>query len=655
MSETLNRRILVIDDNESIHRDFRKILSPARDATALVEAEAALFGSGGGSPAPITYELESALQGEAGADMVRRAVAARRPFALAFVDMRMPPGIDGVETVERIWKADPNVQIVICTAYSDYTSEELVSRLGHSDQLLFLRKPFDNAEVCLMANGLTAKWNLARQARLRMAELEVLAQERTAKLSQEISERRAAEERMRHMAMHDSLTGLHNRPFLLEHLRRCVDRQHREPEYRFGLLFMDLDNFKQINDSLGHDIGDEVLIAVAQRLTDAVRGVDTVVHIGSDTTARVGGDEFIVLLDGLARGSDAVVVADRIQQRLASPLDVRGHSVTMSASIGIAVCEKPCERPEDILRDADAAMYRAKGTGKARYSIYDDRLHAEAAARMHLESELRRAVEENQFSLVYEPIVTSDLTGLIGFEALLRWKHPERGLLPPGAFLQLAEETGLIIPIGHWVLREACRQLREWSDRLRARRLSVSVNLSRRQILEAGLHSYVDEVLRQTRLDASRLNLEITESAIMEGTTGQDRGFGGPRMEAVADVLRRLKSLGVGIHMDDFGTGLSSLSCLHQFPIDVLKIDRSFIMNMNGRPQLAALVNAVLTLAHNLKIAVIAEGVESVEQLTKLRALGCEYIQGYHVSESLTAADAAAMIVSGPRWVSKAA
>ncbi|MFM9996155.1 MAG: putative bifunctional diguanylate cyclase/phosphodiesterase [Phycisphaerales bacterium] len=641
----MNRRILIIDDNEAIHADFRKILCVTRESAELADAESKLFGAAATRKhVPVDYDLASALQGQAGVDMVKKAVEENRPYALAFVDMRMPPGIDGVETVERLWKVDPNVQVVICTAYSDYSWEELVDRLGQSDQLLFLRKPFDNAEVCLMAGGLTSKWNLARQARMRMAELEVLAEERTAKLSLEIAERRAAEERLRHMAMHDSLTGLHNRPYLVEHLRKCLERQRREPTYLFALLFMDLDNFKLINDSLGHDTGDEALVSTARRVLDALRSTDTLVHANTDTTARVGGDEFIVLLDGVARPSDAMVIAERIQQRLAPPFELRGHSVRLSASIGIAVVDRAYERPEDILRDADAAMYRAKGLGKAQYSMFDDRLHAEALARLKLENDLRKAVDEHEFRLVYEPIVTTDTAGLIGFEALIRWQHPERGLVKPGDFIPAAEEMGLIVPMGHWVIREACRQLRAWTDaNPHQKRLSISVNLSKRQVTEPGLCEFVETTLKETGLEGERLNLEVTETAIMA------------RMEPVAEVLRRLKLLGVKIHMDDFGTGLSSLSCLHQFPIDVLKIDRSFIMNMTGRPQLAALVNAVLTLASNLNITVIAEGVETIEQLTQLRALGCQYIQGYHVSESLDAVAAGAMIAEGPRFRAAAA
>jgi len=644
MSETgANRRILVIDDNETIHQDFRKILTPPRGPADLEAAEKVLFGRRATDAERIEYEIDGATQGREGVEMVRRAREEGRPYALAFVDVRMPPGIDGLETVEQLWKADPDVQVVICTAYPDYTSEDLVRRLGCTDRLLLLRKPFDSAEVCLLAAGLTTKWNLARQAALRMSELERLAEEQTSALRQEVAERRAAEERMRHMAMHDSLTGLPNRAYLMRRMQQCIDRRKREPGYRFAVLFLDLDNFKLINDSLGHDTGDELLIAIARRLTSAVRGLDSVVHIAEDTTARLGGDEFIVLLDGLRKASDAVIVADRIQQRLSEPFNLRGHEVVVSTSIGIAVVERDYERPEDVLRDADTAMYRAKSAGKARHAIFDERLHSEALARLRLENDLRRAVEEGQFRLVYEPIVTTAGGEVMGFEALLRWRHPERGVVPPAEFITAVEETGLIVPLGYWVLRSACTQLSRWRERFPERpELSVSVNLSKRQVVEPGLVAEVARILEETGVKGERLNLEITESAVME------------RVDAVAEVLHELKRLGVQLHMDDFGTGLSSLSALHQFPIDVLKIDRSFIVNMGQNRQFAAVVHAVLTLAREMGMRVIAEGVETPEQLAQLLALGCDYIQGFHVSESLSPEQATALIGEGLRWARKA-
>ncbi len=641
----MNRRILVIDDNEAIHQDFRKILLAPRVSAELAEAEAALFGEGGPAGAAakaseaIEYEIDSAMQGEEGVRMVREAREAGRPYAMAFVDMRMRPGIDGLETVERLWREDPDVQVVICSAYSDYSSEDLVRRLGHSDRLLFLRKPFDNAEVSLLAAGLTTKWNLGRQAAMRMSELERLAAEQTSALRQEVAERRAAEERLRHMALHDALTGLPNRAYLMRRLQACIERRKRDDQYRFAVLFLDLDNFKLINDSLGHDTGDELLVAIAQRLTSAVRTLDSVVHIAEDTTARLGGDEFIVLLDGLKRASDAVVVAERIQQRLSQSFDLRGHDVAVSVSIGIAVVEQPYERPEDILRDADTAMYRAKSAGKARHAIFDERLHAEALARLKLENDLRRGMEEGQFRLVYEPIVTTRSGDVIGFEALLRWQHPERGLVHPVDFIGALEETGLIVPLGYWVVREACRQLNEWRRAVPQRRdLAVSVNLSKRQVVEPGLVAEIARILEETGTPGSALNLEITESAVME------------RMDLMSSVLRDLKALGVQLHLDDFGTGLSSLSCLHQFPIDVLKIDRSFITSMGENRQFAAVVHAVLTLAQELNLRVVAEGVETSGQLAQLLNLGCEYIQGFHVSESLDANEAAELIRAGLGW-----
>ncbi len=643
MSDAMNRRILIIDDNESIHKDYRKILCAAREDSGVAEAESILFGRRETDQKQIEYQLDSAMQGQEGVDTIKAAFDAGTPYALAFVDMRMPPGIDGVETIEQIWKHDPEIQVVICSAYTDYSSEALVERLGHTDRLLFLRKPFDNAEVCLMACGLTTKWNLARQARLRMDQLEAIAAERTSSLRAEIAERRAAENRLRHMALHDSLTGLHNREYLTDQLRRCIERQKRNDDYRFAVLFLDLDNFKLINDSLGHDIGDELLVSLAQRLTAAVRSADTVASGIEDTTARLGGDEFIVLLDGLRRTTDAVVIAERIQQQLTPPFALRGHDVTVTASIGIALSDRIYERPDEILRDADTAMYRAKASGKARHATFDERLHSEALKRLQLENDLRRAVDASQFRLVYEPIVTTSTAEIIGFEALIRWDHPERGVVFPAEFIPAAEEMGIIVPIGRWVLREACEQLRAWTELCRRDDFCISVNLSKRQILEPGLFSDIEQALKETGIPGKRVNLEITESEVMG------------KLDPVAQILRNIKTLGVGLHMDDFGTGLSSLSCLHQFPIDVLKIDRSFIMNMTGKPQFAALVYAVLTLAKNLKMEVIAEGVETADQLAQLIALGCDYIQGYHVSRSLSAEQVGQMLTNGLRWPKAAA
>lgn len=628
MTEPPNHRLLVISQDEAAFQGYaaalgRRVPRPAADDAAP----------------PAGFDAEWAPWGEDAVAAVAAAVAAGTPYAVVFIEAPAAPPSAVVETIQRIWASDPDVQAVVWAPRSGDIPGLLLERLGSTDRLMFLRRPFAAAEVRQAACALAAKWNLAREAHLRRAELESLASERTASLRAEVQERRASEEQFRRMAMHDPLTGLPNRAHILDRLRRCIARQKRQPSYRFALLFLDLDSFKTVNDTLGHDAGDALLVAIARRTGAAIRTLDSVAHFVEDTTARLGGDEFVVLLDGLRRSTDAVIVAERIQQRLAEPFDLSGYQVAVTASIGIAVAERPYERPEEVLRDADAAMYRAKSSGKARYATFDQKLHDDGLARLKLENELRRAVDEGQFRLVYEPIVATETAGLIGFEALIRWDHPDRGTVSPAEFLPVAEETGLIIPIGRWVLNEACRQLRAWTDQCPdSRAITMSVNLSRRQVMEPALPAAVERVLRDHRIEGRRLVLDIAESAMME------------RFEAITGALHELRALGVSLHMDDFGTGFSTLNCLHTFPIDALKVDRSFIENMAARQQLAALLHAVLSLAQSLNIRVIAEGVETAEQLALLLALGCDCIQGYHISKTLSADEAGKLLTGGIRW-----
>jgi len=582
MIEQHNNRILVIDDNSSIHEDFRNILCGRAVDDELEDIESMMFGQVSTDVTRVIFEVDSANQGEEGAEMVRRACEEGRPYALAFVDMRMPPGIDGVETIKLIWEVDDEIQIVICTAYSDYSADDLVEQLGFSDRLMYLRKPFDSAEVSLISCGLTTKWVQGRQARLHTNELERLVSQKTEELQVEVDQRRTAQDRLAHAAMHDALTGLPNRALLLERLGECLEHQKREEGYKFSVLFLDLDNFKLINDSLGHDVGDELLKAIALRLRQALRPLDTVSHGPNETTARLGGDEFVVLLDGVMRETDAVLVAERIHQQLTDPFNLQGHEVTITASIGIAVTNYDYDRPEEILRDADTAMYRAKEGGKARYATFDKSLHTKALARLSLENELRRAIEEDQFILEYQPIVSTDTASVFGFEALIRWQHPERGLVPPGEFIGVAEETGLILPIGHWVIEEACRQMARWRDAAPdAPGVAVGINLSKRQLTDPGIIPMIKDALHRNGLEPEQMHIEVTETTVVSD------------LDRVASILSEMKQLGVMIYMDDFGTGLSSLSCLHQLPFDVLKIDRSFIMNMNQNREFAAIIHAI--------------------------------------------------------------
>ncbi len=443
----------------------------------------------------------------------------------------------------------------------------------------------------------------------------------------EVTERKHVEEQLRRNAFHDSLTGLPNRLLFMERLRQTVDRAKQDSSYHFAVLFLDLDRFKVINDSLGHMIGDQLLITIARRL-------EACLHAG-DTVARLGGDEFTILLENIRQDSDATKVAERVQQALSKPFTLGGHEVFTSASIGITLSSTHFDRPEDLLRGADIAMYRAKAQGKACHEVFDTDMHTHVVTLMQLENDLRRAVERQEFELYYQPIVALASGRIVGFEALLRWHHPEQGIVSPATFVPIAEETGLIIPLGQWVLREACRQLKQWQTEFpHEPPLTVSVNLSSRQFSQPSLIGQIQQILRDTGVDAHCLKLEITESAIMENT------------ESAMDMLLQLKAMGIQLSVDDFGTGYSSLGYLYRFPMDLLKIDQSFVSRVDVDGEKLELVRTIITLAWNLGMDVIAEGVETPKQLAQLKALKCEYAQGYLFSKPLSKTDAARLIQS---------
>jgi diguanylate cyclase (GGDEF)-like protein/PAS domain S-box-containing protein len=432
----------------------------------------------------------------------------------------------------------------------------------------------------------------------------------------DITARKAAEARLERSALYDGLTGLPNRVLLMDRLRRALERAKRHADYQFATLFLDFDRFKMVNDSLGHMIGDQLLVGIAQRLAGCVRTEDTV--------ARLGGDEFVVLVDYIADVGDAVLVAERIQRALGDPFDLSGYEVFTSVSIGIALSMTGYDEPETVLRDADIAMYRAKSGGRARYELFDSEMHARAVALLRLETDLRRAIEREEFEIHYQPIVALDGGRITGFEALVRWRHPQRGLVSPGEFLPVAEETGLIAQIDWWVLRRACRQLAAWHAQFPSEPpLSMSVNLSSRDFSRPDLADRIEQELRAAALDGRSLRLEITESAIMEHS------------DVAAGMFDRLQAMGVQVYIDDFGTGYSSLSYLHRFPVDTLKIDRAFVSRMSSSGENAKIIQTIVTLARDLGMNVIAEGVETVEQCDHLRALRCEYAQGFFFSRPL--------------------
>jgi diguanylate cyclase (GGDEF)-like protein len=460
----------------------------------------------------------------------------------------------------------------------------------------------------------------AEEAERARAELEHQRAEQAEKHVQELNNYIAEQERIsrvleetkdhfRHAAFHDSLTGLPNRAMFTELLKAEIESSKRSNEHMFAVLFLDLDRFKNINDSLGHTHGDLLLVAFAERLERTLRPIDTL--------ARFGGDEFAILLSGMTDATDAVRVAQRIQDELSQPFVLDKNSAFATASIGIALSSSGYDRADDILRDADIAMYRAKENGKARYELFDHGMHARAVSRLQLESDLRQAIEQKEFCVYYQPIVSLQTGRLAGFEALVRWNHPRRGLVSPADFIPVAEETGLIVPIGQWVLNEACAQVRQWQiDSPSHRSLSLSVNLSARQVAQPDLLQRIKDALETSKLNPHCLKLEITESVVMENA------------EAAAQMFKQLRALGVQLSIDDFGTGYSSLSYLHRFPLNYLKIDRSFVMRLTTDND-NAIVRTISTLARNLGMEVIAEGIETEEQYQQLKMLGCEYGQGY--------------------------
>ena len=446
----------------------------------------------------------------------------------------------------------------------------------------------------------------AEQAERHVHELNnyITEQERISRVLEE------TKDHFRHAAFHDSLTGLPNRAMFTELLKAEIEGSKRRPDHLFSVLFLDLDRFKNINDSLGHTHGDLLLVAFAERLERTLRPVDTL--------ARFGGDEFAILLSGIEDTTDAVRVAERIHEELLLPFVLDKNSAFATASIGIALSSSGYERPEDILRDADTAMYRAKENGKARYEMFDQGMHARAVSRLQLESDLRQAVEQKQFCVYYQPIIALETGRLAGFEALVRWNHPRRGLISPADFIPVAEETGLIVPLGRWVLEESCAKIRQWQQKSPCHRaLSLSVNLSGRQVSQPDLVAQIKQALDDSKLSPHCLKLEITESVVMENA------------EAATIMFKQLRALGVQLSIDDFGTGYSSLSYLHRFPLNYLKIDRSFVSRMTIADDNSEIVRTITTLARNLGMECIAEGIETEEQHQQLKALGCEYGQGY--------------------------
>jgi diguanylate cyclase (GGDEF)-like protein len=450
-------------------------------------------------------------------------------------------------------------------------------------------------------------------------------------LHQDLSDHLIAEEELQERALRDPLTGVPNSTLFLDRLAHAIERGRRHKDFRFAVLALDLDRFQSINNSLGRDAGNEVLTVVARRLESCVRGEDMI--------ARSGGDEFAILLESLSDDSDGSRVAERMQQAIAAPVETSDGEVYTSASIGIVLSSSGLTTPAKMLQEAGIAMSRAKHGGRNRYEMFDSAMHARALARLRMETDLRHAVERSEFELYYQPLVTLQSGRITELEALLRWRHPQRGLIPPLDFIPLAEETGLIVPIGQWVLARACADMVRWQQRFpRTAPLAISVNLSPRQFAQPNFVATVAATVAAAGLDPHTLKLEITESfAIAEPARTRE-------------LLSELRALGIQIYLDDFGTGYSSLGYLHQLPLDGIKIDRSFVMQMDSGPLYRQLVNTVRDLAMNIGVVAIAEGVENEGQLATLREMGCSSAQGYFFSRPIPVSEIEVLLGNDPRW-----
>lgn len=564
---------------------------------------------------------------------------------LILLDIKMPE-MDGYTVCEKL-KAEEgthNIPVIFISALDDALDKVKAFTVGGVD---YITKPFQLAEILArVENQLTIgrlqkeqrtqnerlqseiRDRIAAEAQIQAlnADLEERVVQRTERLNQEIAEREKVQELLKHMAMHDPLTNLPNRTLFLNCLEETIQRTQEHPEQSFALLFLDCDRFKAVNDALGHLVGDQFLIAIAERLKTCV---------GDHLLARLGGDEFTILLENTPDQHIAINVAHRIQRSLLEPFYIDDNEFFISASIGVVMSQLDYIQPAEMLRDADTAMYRAKALGRARHEVFNASMREDVQSKLQLETDLRRAIERQEFILNYQPIVALDTGMITGFEALVRWISPDLGFVSPGKFIPLAEDTGLIVPLGEWVLREACCQLRAWqTENLTDIPLTMSVNLSVKQFSQLNLIETIDQILAETGLSAGCLKLEITESAIMENS------------DSAAVILDQLRARNIHLSIDDFGTGYSSLSYLHRFPVNTLKVDRSFVSRLDGVDGNVAIVQAIVTLAQTMGMDVVAEGIETVEQQQHLKTIGCEYGQGYLFCKPVNAELAGEMLAS---------
>lgn len=723
------KRILIVDDNNEIHKDFRNILAK-NESNELYEDEVLLFGRSKfkRNEDKINYRVDSAYQGSEAFELVKKSLIEGEPYALAFVDMRMPPGWDGIETIKRIWEVDPYIQMVICSAYSDHSWKDITKELGDSDNLLILKKPFEVIEINQLAMALTRKWELIAKLHIlvthRTIELEHLNSLNRATLEsiqegilavglneevilynqnflkqwdiskdtlsesspiifkrlaekvedsviflkimknlntnpksektrewklnsgiilelfaqaqylhdkvvgivysfRDVTNRKTLENELLHQATHDILTGLPNRALLTDRINQAIAHAKRY-NLQIGILAIDLDFFKEVNDTYGHKSGDLLLKLQAQKLSKFVRE--------SDTVARIGGDEFVVILASQAYEKKFITLLNQILDLFSTPCQLENHEIIATASIGVSIYPQDGEETDILLKNADAALYHAKELGRNRFQFYMEEFNKHIMERAELTLALGQALKKNELFLNYQPLMDLKSGQVVGLEALLRWNHPTMGVIFPSSFITIAEESGLILDIGEWVLRTACEQLRIWHKTPTNSMLKIAVNISVKQFRQNNFVAIVKSVLEETQLLPSCLELEITETLIL-----------GNIRESINKMID-LKKLGIRFAIDDFGTGYSSLSYLKHFPFDTIKIDKTFIDNITTDANNASIVQAIIAMTKNLGIDVLAEGVEDIEQVNFLKKYHGNQVQGYYYSKPLNEDDCTTLL-----------
>lgn len=745
MSQTTKLKILIIDDNPAVHQDFMKILVRNKDPSEELDSEMNLIANDlfahHTSTATILpeFEIDTASQGKEGVDKIAAAVKNGSPYALAFVDIRMPPGWDGIETIKHIWMLDKNIQIVICTAYSDYSWEQTVAHLGQTDNLLILKKPFDHITARQLACALTKKWQLMEETRDHLISLEERVKERTASLNESLSCMHAAlessadgilvidsngkivnynsklmemwkfkkhfmtsdfntlqklmygpliqpndlsatikklkhkvddivigvfkfqdnrtieyysqpytlddkvqgrvwsfrditqhaqlEEALQFQASHDTLTGLPNRILLHDHIKESI-RKATHDKSLLGILFLDLDRFKLINDSLNHEAGDKLLRIIAKRIASAIENEDIVV--------RLGGDEFIILKYGVKNKEELAEFARKILTIIEETMTIQHKQLVITASIGISIYPKDGKNADELIRNADYAMYSSKESGGNQFQFYSENLNQKTLNRLEHETELRHATANNEFELYYQPQFDVNTGKIVSFEALIRWNHPKKGCLLPLDFIPLAEDSDLIVPIGEWAIRTACRQLKTWQD-MGLPRIRVAVNVASKQFKNSDLVNSIKNILEETKLAAEYLELELTENMIINN-------------DRIINMIADLKKIGVKIALDDFGTGNSSLNYLRKIKVDRIKIDQSFVQNIGSERGDTIIIQAIIALANSLNLEVVAEGVETKKQLRFLQKLSCKELQGYYFSKPIPASRCEKMLKESDKF-----